>query len=75
MKKLYPNVCAITGLVTAVTVILSPVSLIFSLIGLISGSNERKSEPTAFILGTIGTVLSIISLTVLYCLFRYVMLL
>lgn len=75
MKKLYPNVCAITGLVTAVTVILSPVSLILSLIGLISGSNERKSEPTAFILGTIGTVLSIISLTVLYCLFRYVMLL
>lgn len=75
MKKLYPKVCAITGVATAVTVILSPVSLILSLIGLLSGSSERKREPTAFILGTIGTVLSIISLTVLYCLFRYVMLL
>ncbi|MGN0907038.1 MAG: hypothetical protein ACI4NM_07810 [Bullifex sp.] len=73
MKKHYPKVCAITGVAAAVTVILSPVSLILSLIGLISGSSERKTEPSAFVLGTIGTILSVISLTVLYCIFRSVM--
>lgn len=75
MRKIYPRVCAITGLAMSVTVLLSPVSLILSLIGLISGSEERKTEPSAFILGIMGTVLSVISLTVLYCLFRYILML
>lgn len=73
MKKIYPKVCAIAGLAASVTVILSPVSLILSLIGLISGSSERRKDPTAFVLGTIGAILSVISLTVFYCLFRNVM--
>ena len=74
-KKIYPTVCAVTGVATAFTLILSPLSLILSLIGLVSGSVERKENPPPFILGTIGTVISIVSLTVLYCLFRRILML
>lgn len=74
-KKIYPTVCAVTGVATAFTLILSPLSLILSLIGLVSGSGERKANPSPFILGTIGTVISIVSLTVLYCLFRRILML
>ena len=74
-KKIYPTVCAVTGVATAFTLILCPLSLILSLIGLVSGSVERKENPSPFILGTIGTVISIVSLTVLYCLFRRILML
>ena len=74
-KKIYPTVCAVTGVATAFTLILSPLSLILSLIGLVAGSVERKENPSPFILGTIGTVISIVSLTVLYCLFRRILML
>lgn len=74
-KKIYPTVCAVTGVATAFTLILSPLSLILSLIGLVSSSVERKENPSPFILGTIGTVISIVSLTVLYCLFRRILML
>lgn len=70
MKKRYPLICSIIGIVTAITVFLSPISLLLSIIGFVKSSEDRKTYLDSFIISLIGCVISIISLTVLFCLFR-----
>lgn len=70
MKKRYPLICSIIGIVTAITIFLSPISLLLSIIGLVKSSEDRKTYLDSFIISLIGSVVSIISLTILFCLFR-----